>query len=76
MRTDTKAPIVAVWVRIKAMNMQWQVWVDCGMRQAQTYGESLYGGAWSPWTPIAPESINWDVMQYVCQPKPNGKARQ
>jgi hypothetical protein len=63
-RIDSKAPVYGIWIR--SLNSEpFQVWIDCGFRQAQTYG-FIASGLWSQWHPIPPESMEWAVWQFVC----------
>ena len=63
-RTDSHAAVIAIWVK-EPEHASFQVWIDCGFRQSQTFN-SPYAGIWTAWTPIPPESMEWAIWEYLC----------
>jgi hypothetical protein len=65
-RTDSKATVEAIWVRYGSV-APWQLWIDCGFRQSQSFGEPPMTGLWGSWKPIPPETYEWQVWEYLCK---------
>jgi hypothetical protein len=67
-RPGSKAQVEAIWVR--ATNVSpWQVRIDCESRLSQSFNEPPLMEAWGNWKPISPETYEWEVWEYICQPK-------